>query len=179
MQEWNAVISVHEHGFRQALDVFGGFGEVKRTEFFNVLLLRAEDVNLMLESLRERALKNPSTLSFLARLVPVTHTFTFNSADEFEHKASEIIVIWTPRLDGKSFYVRIRRRGFKGKISTPGEEKLLDVLLLEALEKAGVPGRISFQDPDVIIAIETVGTWAGLSLVTREDRMRYPFIRLD
>jgi hypothetical protein len=52
-------------------------------------------------------------------------------------------------------------------------------LLLEALEKAGAPGRVSFQEPDAIIAIETIGTWAGLSLVTREDRERYPFIRLD
>jgi tRNA(Ser,Leu) C12 N-acetylase TAN1 len=179
MQEWNAVISVHEHGFRRAIDVFGDFGEVKRTEFFNVLLLRAEDVNRMLESLRERASKNPESLSFLARLIPVTHSFTFNSADEFEHKAGEIILTWTPHLAGKSFYVRIRRRGFKGKISSPGEERLLDVLLLEALEKAGTPGRVSFQDPDAIIAIETIGTWAGLSLVTREDRERYPFIRLD
>ncbi len=179
MQEWNAVISVHEHGFRRAIDVFGDFGEVKRTEFFNVLLMRAEEVNLMLESLRERASKQPGSLSFLARLIPVTHSFTFNSADEFGHKAEEIILSWAHRLGGKSFYVRIRRRGFKGKISTPGEERLLDVSLLEALEKAGTPGRVTFQDPDAIIAIETIGTWAGLSIVTREDRQRYPFIRLD
>ncbi len=179
MQEWNAVISVHEHGFRRAIDVFGDFGEVKRTEFFNVLLVRAEEVNRMLESLRERASKQPESLSFLARLIPVTRSFTFNSADEFGQKAEEIILSWTQRLGGKSFYVRIRRRGFKGKISSPGEERLLDVSLLEALEKAGMPGRVTFQDPDAIIAIETIGTWAGLSIVTREDRQRYPFIRLD
>ncbi|HXY54215.1 MAG TPA: THUMP domain-containing protein [Nitrospirota bacterium] len=179
MQEWNAVISVHEHGFRQAINVFGDFGEVKRTDFFNVLLLRARDVNQMLETLRERTLKNPSTLSFLARLIPITHTFTFDSADEFELKAGEILITWTQHLAGKSFYVRIRRRGFKGKISSPGEERLLDVVLLEALKKAGAPGRISFQDPDAIIAIETIGTWAGLTLVMREDLKRYPFIRLD
>ena len=179
MQEWNAVISVHEHGFRQAINVFGDFGEVKRTDFLNDLLLRTGDVNQMLESLRERILKNPSTLSFLARLIPITHTFTFDSADEFEHKAVEIITAWAQHLEGKSFYVRIRRRGFKGKISSPGEERLWDVVLLEALEKAGAPGRISFRDPDAIIAIETLGTWAGLTLVTREDLKRYPFIRLD
>jgi tRNA(Ser,Leu) C12 N-acetylase TAN1 len=179
MQEWNAVISVHEHGFRHAIDVFGDFGEVKRTEFFNVLLLRAENISGMLESLRERASKHPESLSFLARLIPITHSFVFNSADEFEHRAEELILTWTTRVAGKSFYVRIRRRGFKGKISSPGEERLLDLILLEALEKAGTPGRITFDNPDVIVAIETIGTWAGLALVSREDRERYPFIRLD
>jgi tRNA(Ser,Leu) C12 N-acetylase TAN1 len=179
MHEWNAVISVHEHGFRRAIDVFADFGAVKRTEFFNVLLIRAEDINRMLESLRERALKHPESLSFLARLIPATHPFIFNSADEFDHKAGGIILTWTTHLAGKSFYVRIRRRGFKGKLSSPNEERLLDFLLLQSLEKAGTPGRISFENPDAIIAIETIGTWAGLALVTRGDRERYPFIKLD
>jgi tRNA(Ser,Leu) C12 N-acetylase TAN1 len=179
MQEWNAVVNVHEHGFRRAIDVFGDFGEVKRTEFFNVLLLRAEDVHLMLESLRERALKSPDSLSFLARLIPITDTFTFSSVIEFERKAGTIIIQWTRQLEGKSFHVRIRRRGFKGKMSSPGAEKLLDVLLLGAIEKKGAAARISFHDPDTVIAIETVGTWAGLALLTREDQHRYPFIRLD
>jgi len=133
----------------------------------------------MLESLRERASKHPELLSFLARLIPATHSFIFNSPDEFEHKAREIILTWTTHLTGKSFYVRIRRRGFKGKLSSPDEERLLDFILLESLEKAGTPGRISFENPDAVIAIETIGTWAGLSLVNREDRERYPFIKLD
>jgi uncharacterized protein YlbG (UPF0298 family) len=64
MQEWNTVISVHEHGFRRAIDVFGEFGEVNRKEFFNVLLIRADNVDRMLESLRERASKHPESLSF-------------------------------------------------------------------------------------------------------------------
>jgi tRNA(Ser,Leu) C12 N-acetylase TAN1 len=179
MQEWNAVISVHEHGFKRAIDVFGEFGEVKRTEFFNVLLIRARDMNQMLESLRERASKHPESLSFLARLIPATHSFIFNSPHEFGHKAGEIILTWTTHLAGKSFYVRIRKRGFKGMLSSPDKQRLLDFILLESLEKAGAPARISFVNPDAIIAIETIGTWAGLSIVSREDLERYPFIKLD
>lgn len=179
MQEWNAVISVHEHGFKRARDVLRGFGEVKRTEFFNVLLMRAEDLPAMLEALRTRMLERPESLSFLARLIPVTHAFIFKSAEEFESKAREIILSWAPRLAGKRFYVRIRRRGFKGRISSPEEERLLDTFLLEELEKAGTSGSISFEDPGAVIAVETVGNWAGLSLVTREDLETYPFIKLD
>lgn len=179
MQEWNAVISVREHGFRQAFDVFGDFGEVKRTEFFNILLLRARDVALMLETLRERAERSPESLAFLARLIPVTRTFIFNSPEEFEDRARTMILGWAQDLAGKSFFVRIHRRGFRGRIQSMDEERHLDTLLLVELEKSCKPGKISFEDPDAVIAIETVGTWAGLALFTREEKERYPFIRIE
>lgn len=178
MKEWNAIVSVNEYGFKRALDVFRDFGEIRRTDFFNVLLMRAENTEEMLENLRERSQRDPDSLSFLSRLVPVSRTFIFKSAEEFEAKAKEIVREWVSRLAGKSFHVRIRRRGFKGKISSLDEEKLLDTLLLEELEKAGAPGRVDFKDPDAVIAIETAGTWAGLSFWTREEREKYPFVRV-
>ncbi len=178
MQEWNAVISVHEHGFKKAIDVFGDFGEVKRTEFFNVLLVRAGNVEDMLGALRSRMLERPDSLSFLARLIPVTHAFIFNSAGEFEDKAKKIIVQWLPRLAGKRFFVRIHRRGFKGRFESPDMERTLDTLLLAELEKSGTSGKIDFEHPDAVIAIETVGHWAGLSCWTSEEMERYPFIRV-
>ncbi len=179
MQDWNAVVSVPERGYRRALDVFGDFGEVRRTEFFNILLLRAEDPAGMLETLRARVLERPDSLSFLARLIPVTRTFIFHAAEEFETRAIEIVLQWVPVLAGKSFHVRIHRRGFKGRITSPDEERLLNTRLLEALDAAGTPGRITFNDPDAVIAIETAGTWAGLSIWSREDLERYPFIRIS
>jgi tRNA(Ser,Leu) C12 N-acetylase TAN1 len=176
--EWNAVISVNEKGFRKAIDVFGGFGEVRRTEFFNVLLLHVENVPAMLDALRLRLERAPESLAFLARLVPASQTFAFNSREEFHAKAENGVLGWASRLAGKSFHVRIRRRGFKGKITSPDEERALDETLLRALEESGVQGRIEFELPDAIIAIETVGTWAGLSFWTREELERYPFVRV-
>ncbi len=178
MRDWNAVISVQEHGFKKALDVFGDFGEVRRTEFFNVLLLRTENPGLMLETLKTRAQERPESLAFLARLIPISHSFTFQSIEEFDAHAREIVQGYAPELSGKSFHVRIHRRGFKGRLSSPDEERVLDELILGALDMAGTPGRVSFRDPDAVIIIETVGTWAGLSLWTREDILRYPFIRV-
>jgi tRNA(Ser,Leu) C12 N-acetylase TAN1 len=179
MQEWNAVISVREKGFGRAFDVFGEFGEVKRTEFFNILLLRARNVAHMLETLHERVDKSPESLTFLARLIPVTRTFIFHSPEEFEDRTRSAVLGWAEDLAGKSFFVRLHRRGFRGRIQSMDEESLFDTLLLEELEKSGRPGRISFDDPDAVIAIETVGTWAGLALFTREEKERYPFIRIE
>ncbi len=179
MQEWNAVICVNEHGYKRAQDVFGDFGEVRRTEFFNVLVMRAEDLNAMLETLRERSHRAPQSLSFLSRLVPVDRAFIFNSVEEFDAKAKESILGWRDQLAGKRFYVRIHRRGFRGRISSPDEERVLDTLLLQELDKISAPGRIDFDNPDAIIAVETIGTWAGTALFTREKLEQYPFVRID
>jgi hypothetical protein len=73
----------------------------------------------------------------------------------------------------------MHRRGFKGRLSSPDEERFLDEVLLVALDEAGVPGRISFEAPDAIIAIETVGKRAGMSFWRRADLENYPFLGLD
>jgi hypothetical protein len=58
-------------------------------------------------------------------------------------------------------------------------ERLLDDVILAQLEKAGTPGRINFDRPDAIVAVETLGTEGGLSLWTRAELDAYPFLGLD
>ncbi len=179
MEEWNAVLSINERGLKEAYAKLGRFGLLKKTGFFNVLLLKADDLPALLETLWGWLQEDPAALAFLSRLIPVTQTFTFQSAGEFEERARETVLPWAPRLAGKGFYVRMRRRGFKGKLSSLEEERFLDTFLLEQLEKAGIPGHINFTDPDAVLAVETVGGWAGLSLWDRAELQRYPFIRFD
>lgn len=179
MPEWNAVVSVHEHGWRQAFEKLGRFGLLSKTAFLNVLLLEADDLQGLLDTLEQGMRDDPASWSFLSRLIPVTRTFTFQSPEAFEEQAKEAVRAWLAELAGRAFHVRMRRRGFKGKLSSHDEERFLDTFLLDALEAAGTPGRLTFDDPDALIAVETVGSWAGLSLWTRDDLRRYPFIRLD
>lgn len=179
MPEWNAVINIHDRGLKDAFDKLGSFGVLAKTSFLNVLLLKTDDIDNLLQKLREGMEEDPASWSFLSRLIPVTSTFTFQSPEEFEKRAKEVVLKWAPELAGRSFYVRMRRRGFKGKLSSQDEERFLDNCLLDALEKAGRPGHITFHDPDALIVLETVGSWAGLSFWTREDLRRYPFIRTD
>ncbi len=179
MQKWNAVISVNERGFAEAFKKLGCFGPIKKTGFFNVLFIRTDDLDGMLDTLRQWMSEDPNALSFMSKLIPVTDTFSFQSPGEFEEKTKEIVLEWVPELEGKGFHVRMRRRGFKGKLSGLQEEQFLDKFLLEALEKTGHPGHITFEDPDAIIAVETIAQWAGLSLWSREGLQKYPFIRLD
>lgn len=155
------------------------FGYVRTSSFRNVLLLEVEDTKEFLERFGERARSDPNVLSAVSRVVPAVRSFHFSLPEEFEEKARAIALEWVPRLGGKSFHVRLHRRGFKGRLLSPEEERFLDRALLETLETAGAPGSITFDDPDAIIDVETVGNWAGMSLWTREDLERYPFLKID
>ncbi len=177
MQEWNVVVTVND--FKRACDMLGAFGRVNRTNFFNTLVMHVDDVHQMLETLLRRSQDDQRFLNPLSRLIPVTNTFTFQSPEEFEDKAKEAVMTWLNELAGNGFHVRMHRRGFKGRLSGFEEERFLDDILLEALRKAGTPGHIDFDDPDAVIAVETIANRAGLSLWTREQLEKYPFIRID
>jgi tRNA(Ser,Leu) C12 N-acetylase TAN1 len=82
-------------------------------------------------------------------------------------------------LKGKRFHVRMHRRGFKGRLSSQHEEQFLDHHLLERLTQEAAPGGIDFNDPDVIIAVETLGQTAGLSFWTREQHQSFELLRMD
>jgi tRNA(Ser,Leu) C12 N-acetylase TAN1 len=86
--------------------------------------------------------------------------------------------MWNFNLVGQSFYVRLERRGLKGRIVSPEVERCLDACLLELAAETGNPARIDFDDPDTVLAVETIGDRCGIGVLTRELRARYPFVRV-
>jgi len=179
MKDWNVIINVNQKGFNQAIRILGDFGLIGKTEFFNVLIMKVDNIPDMLENLRNHLEEDPSFLSFLSKLIPATKIFVFQKPEEFEQRIRELVPAWVPLLKGKGFHVRMHRRGFKGRISSLDEERMLNEFLVELTKEGGNPGRITFDNPDIIIAVETVAHRAGLSIWTREELQRYPFIRLD
>jgi hypothetical protein len=148
MHDWNVVVSLHERQHNQARKLLEQLGPVRRTADFNVLVMTVEDISHLLDILCQWMAEDPQLLTILARVMPVTQTFTFQTVEEFEVKACEASLSWVPNLGGKSFHIRMHRRGFKGRLSSQKAEVFLDGVLLEALEKTGKPGRIRFDDPD-------------------------------
>jgi tRNA(Ser,Leu) C12 N-acetylase TAN1 len=179
MGEWNVIATAHEDGFRRSRELLQRFGPVAGTRYFNVLVLLAEDIPLMLETLRLQAAAQPEVLRALSRVVPVTRRFDFQTPEGFADGARRIALGLAPQLAGKAFHVRMHRRGFKGRLSSPEAERMLDEVILGQLEKVGTPGRISFDRPDAIVAVETLGTEGGLSLWTRAELDAYSFLGLD
>ena len=178
MPDWTVVATTREEGFDRARQLLSQFGQVFRTGYFNVLLLVPDDPDSFLDRFATMVENVPQVMDVLSRVVPAADGFTFESPEDFEAKARAIVLGWASRLYGKSFYVRMHRRGFKGRLPSQHEERFLDDALLERLREAGGPGRIDFEDPDAVIDVETVDNRAGLSFWTREDLKRYPFLKV-
>ena len=179
MHDWNAVITVREEGFAPACRLLGPFGVVKKTEFFNTLVMRVADPFQLLSELHGQLTGNPAIAAWISRFMPMKQRFAFQTVAEFELRSREAVLGWLPRLAYARFHLRMHRRGFKGKLSSAEEERFLDEYLLHRLADAGTPGKVTFNDPDVIIALETVGPQAGLSLFSRDELIRFPLLHLD
>jgi tRNA(Ser,Leu) C12 N-acetylase TAN1 len=180
MRDWNVVVTVHgKAGFDWACELLAELGRVGRTDYYNVLVMKVPDQPAFMAKLAQWMAEGPTVSTYISRVMPAQCTFDFGTVEQFETKARDIARSWAARLAGKSFHVRLHRRGFKGRLSTPEEERFLDAAVLEALAQAGTPGSITFDDPDAVIMIETVGNRAGLSLWQRDERRRYPFLPAD
>jgi tRNA(Ser,Leu) C12 N-acetylase TAN1 len=179
MRDWNVVVSVRDKGFTDALRILKQFGSAERTRYYNVLVMRVADIGDFLERLRDLAGNLPDVFEVISRVAPAAEAFDFGSPEEFEDKTRAVALQWVPRLAGKTFHVRLHRRGFKGVLTSPHEERFIDEAVLAALAARGTPGSISFSSPDAVIDIETVNGRAGMALWTREDLARYLFLRAD
>jgi tRNA(Ser,Leu) C12 N-acetylase TAN1 len=177
--DWNVVVTLPEQTFHEAWRVLSRWGQVRRTGYQNVLALRVADPDRFLADFSQAVAESPGLLNFVSHVVPAQRNFIFDSAEEFERQARDIALAWLPDLAAASFHVRLHRRGFKGVIATQPEERFLDAVLLTALAANGTPGRITFDDPDKVIQIETIDGRAGMSLWTREDLRRLPFLGVD
>jgi hypothetical protein len=179
LRDWNVVVTVHEEGWKPAKRFLSQAGVVSSTGYHDVLVMKVDDPGAFMGWLAGRVAAEPGLLNFISRAVPATHVFDFRDAQEFETRAREAALAFAPALAGRSFHVRMHRRGFGQQLSAHEAERRLGAALFEALQAAGTPARVTFDDPDAIVVIETVDDRAGVSLFSREDMQRCPFLRFD
>jgi tRNA(Ser,Leu) C12 N-acetylase TAN1 len=179
MLDWNVVATTRDQAFRRACALLSHAGSVSHTEFYNIVVMNVPDVEKFLVWLENQWSDNADYARAIAHVRPARRTFDFGSPEVFEARAREVVLSWAPMLVGKSFHVRLHRRGFKGRLSTPEEERFLDGVLMDRLSDEATPARITFEDPDAILLIETVVDRAGLSLWTREELQRFVFLGVD
>jgi tRNA(Ser,Leu) C12 N-acetylase TAN1 len=171
---WNVIVTVR-HDYGRAVQLLRKHGTIERTGLFNVIVMRVADVHALLEQIEQAA--DPRFFDTISHIVPVTHKLTFSTAEDLERQALAVALGWQAQLAGRSVHVRMRRRGHKGEIHGAEVEHQLGKMLLDELARRGTPGRFEHDDPDLVIAIETIRDEAGLALWTRAELERYPFLR--
>jgi len=173
--DWNVIVTVRQD-FDRAIGLLRRLGAVQRTGLYNVLLMRVPDVRALLDQIAELPAEE-RFFATISHVVPITHKASFTTADELEQKARAIVLAWAPQLAGNSLHVRMRRRGHKGELHSAELERRLGEAVFAELAARGTPGRFERDDPDAVIALETVRDEAGLALWTRAELAQYPFLR--
>ncbi|MGZ3788397.1 MAG: THUMP domain-containing protein [Bacteriovorax sp.] len=176
---WNVLITLRGEGMKEAKRSLRQFGAIHLTDFFNVLVMHVEDIDEFLHDFAFEFLRRPYLKESISRVAPVMRTFNFNSREEFENKAKQLAGQWPDRIAGKTFYVRMHRRGFKESMKSLVEEQFLDRYILKSLQERGESAMVSFTDPDFIIDVESLNNQAGLSIWSRDDLLAFPFLNLD
>ena len=177
MKEWNILATAFWGRGKDALRLLTQYGEFRGSGFKDVLQGHVEDVNLFLEKLESMRRENPDRMNSLSQILPLEQTFNFNLPD-FMEKLKGTVLPYMEKVEGKKFYVRVKRRGHKGEMSSFEIEKEISSFIFERLEQAGKCAQVSFSDPDIIIVVETIANRAAIALITREMKEKYPLIKV-
>jgi tRNA(Ser,Leu) C12 N-acetylase TAN1 len=179
VKDWNTIVTIYQQGFRRAMRALQGIGPTDRTPYYNVLIMKIEDPVAALETIERLTQERAALYDAIARVAPAQFTFDFQSLEEFTDHAKSFLLGLVPKLAGRSFHVRLHRRGWKFDLQTPEAERLFDDFVVAATAKSGTPARITFAEPDAVIVIDTIDGRAGIAMWAHEDLVRYRLLRPD
>lgn len=173
--DWNLVVTAYGGRRHDLIHALRPIVRLKRAGYSEVLIGRCAEVDGCLAAIAAHV-DARFCAEVLARVVPVSHTFALET--DLEAKLALETAGLLHALVGRSFHVRVERRGHRGVVKSDHLERTLGTALVEALRARGATPRVTFHDPDVIVAVELIGAVGGVGLVTRARREHYPFVRL-
>ncbi len=177
MEKWNILATALRREERYVLRLLDKYGKFRGSGYRDVVLGYVEDVPVFLEAIETVRRESPGKLRSLGQIVPLEENFGFDLAD-FMDKAKEAVSPYIDQLKDSRFFVRVVRRGHKGEISGMETEKELDGFILESLDNRGGKAVVDIEEFEKMIIIETVGNHAGIGLISREVKEKYPFIKV-
>jgi tRNA(Ser,Leu) C12 N-acetylase TAN1 len=176
--DWDVVVTSREGGQRRLRRALGRLARLRRCDFRNVLVARVDNVEAFLEAVAQRLAERPLIAGWLGKILPIERTFPVDVTTFVAQVCAES-TRFLDRLAGRSFHVRVERRGHKGVLNTHEIERAIGEHVYEALVARGTPASVSFRDPDAVLVVEVLGPMAGMGLVTRDLHARFPFVRID
>jgi tRNA(Ser,Leu) C12 N-acetylase TAN1 len=177
VDDWNVLATSVEGGRPVLLAGLRRHAPFRGGGYRNVAIGRVADVPAFLTALRDDLASDTILAASVARVLPIAHTFQLDANDPAASLEAALAPLHA-RLGGRSFFVRLERRGLHGTLHSSAVERALGATLWRLLEAAGHTPRVTFTDPDVVVAIETLGSRAGIALLDRALREAYPFVRV-
>ena len=177
--DWNVVVSIYQDGYHRALRALAQLGQVQPSPYYNVLVMRVDNLLKLLSTVEQVTEKDPALYDAIARIAPAMREFEFHSAEEFKELTKAVVLGWTPQLIGRSFHVRLHLRGARHGLHATDMERFLDDEVVAATAETGAPAKISFAAPDAVIVIDTVDDRGGASIWTRQELAEHRLLRPD
>jgi RNA polymerase-binding protein DksA len=176
--DWNVLATAQEGAARDLKRFLKHHAAFRASGFRNVLLGYVADVDQFLAGLAADLEQKPFAQAWLGRILPIRLTFpvqlrTFSA--DVESRLRGLVA----ELAGQTFHVRVERRGHKGILSTRDLELRFGEFLWTTLSEEAANPRISFKDPDVVVAVEIVGETAGIAVIPAAWLRRFPFVKID
>lgn len=175
---WNVLVTAQEGAARDLKRLVNRHGTFRWSPFRNVLLGHVSDPQAFFQLLLADFEQKPFANRWLGKALPIVVTFPVRP-ESFLQDVQEHLGALIDALQGKTFHVRVERRGHKGELRTHELERHLGDFVWEQLQKRGEQPSVSFKDPDVVIAIEITGQTAGIAVVPRELRRAFAFVKID
>lgn len=175
---WNVLVTAQEGSARDLKRLVKDCGVFRWSDFRNVLLGWVQDPGSFFQTLAETLERRPFAHNWLGKVVPITVTLPV-CVDTFAHDLQRQLSGLLEQLAGKSFHVRVERRGHKGQLHTHELEQQLGEYLWDQLQRRDQHPTVSFKDPDVVVVVEIAGQTAGIGVVPRRLRQEFSFIKLD
>jgi tRNA(Ser,Leu) C12 N-acetylase TAN1 len=179
VKDWNVIVTIYREGLQRALRALQDIGPTDSSPYHNVLVMKVDEPLKVLDTVERLTDARPALYDAIARVAPAMRSFQFQSTDAFEAAVNSTVLEWLPMLAGRSFHVRLHRRGPNLDLRTPDAERLFDDAIIAATARAGTPACISFTEPDVVVVIDTIENRAGIAIWTKDDLARHRLLRPD
>ena len=111
----------------------------------------------------------PGVFANVEKAVPIDVLLPFER-DDVTETLCDALADLSGLVAGRSFHVRARLRGMKGRVEGNAVERALGAYLYELASADGDPPTVSFEDPDVIVVVQVLGCRVGFSFLEREVR---------
>ena len=166
--KFNVLVITYRGGVREVLRELRELGRFKASTFRDVVIGRAENLEIFFEKVEEK-LKDKPFLP-LSRVIPLDKVFKFNLKtliDDLKRFVSQYLKEFS---SSESFCVRVERRGFKGMLSSREiEVEIGRYVQIESENVLGRKLRVDLKNPDKVILVEVIGGVTGISIVRPDD----------
>ena len=133
MKEWNVVLTSYMRQEHRLLGELAGLGAFQTSGFKEVIIGLVPDVGEFLETLRRWWDEKLFLQDLLSAVVPLKLVFPFTLENLLPRLKAEALALG-PEIGDRAFYVRLKRRGHKGELSSQPVEQALDQFLKEELD---------------------------------------------